>query len=228
MFLTVALYLYIIPYNVANVHPYFCYKYKYNYIMRGYIMGFKNVEFKELWPTTIACGTWDSLELVNHILTTLDMNNLQGEVNGFNIFENDSKELTEFRDTAYTAFDRYLYYSTGKHISDYKSHTMKGWITGHGEDYSMTIHNHSGAHLSAVFYAMAADQNSGGDIVFTDPRANANRGYDDWFDPMFKQHTHTPKTGDWMVFPSFTYHHVNPYFSRMRICIPVDLYLHRD
>lgn len=223
MFLTVALYLYIIPYNVENVHPYFCYKYSYKYIMKGYIM-----EFKDLWPTVVGKGNFDSLDLVNYILTNMDMNNLQGEVNGFNIFENDSKELKQFREFAYKAFDDYLMATVGKQIKDWNGHTMKGWITGHGEDYNMTIHNHSGAHLSGVFYAMAADQNSGGDIVFTDPRANANRGYDDWFDPMFDQHKHTPKTGDYMIFPSFTYHHVNPYFSRMRICIPVDLYLHRD
>ena len=84
MFLTVALYLYIIPYNDENVHPYFCYKYKYKYIMRGYIM-----EFKDLWPTVVGQGSFDSMDLVNHILTNMDMNNLQGEVNGFNIFEND-------------------------------------------------------------------------------------------------------------------------------------------
>jgi hypothetical protein len=185
------------------------------------------MEFKQLWPTTIGSGTFDSLDLVNHILLKYNMNNLDGEVNGFNIFKDGSDQMNSFKDIAYKAFDDYLYTTVGKRISDWDNHTMKGWITGHGKDYSMTIHNHSGAHLSGVFYAMAEDQNAGGDIVFTDPRSNANRGYDEWFNPMFDKFRHTPKTGEFMIFPSFAYHHVNPYYSSMRICIPVDLYLYR-
>jgi hypothetical protein len=45
--------------------------------MEGYIM-----EFKDLWPTVVGEGNFDSLDLVNYILTNLDMNNLQGELNG--------------------------------------------------------------------------------------------------------------------------------------------------
>jgi len=196
--------------------------YKYCYIIKGYIM-----EYKNLWPTIVGKGTFDSSDLVNYILTNMDMNNLQGELNGYNIFENDSEPLKNFRELAMKSFDEYLMSTVNKQIKDWGGHEIKGWITGHCDDYNMTIHNHSGAQLSAVFYVMAEDKNSGGDIVFTDPRANANRGYDDWFNPMFSQYKHTPGTGDYMIFPSFTYHHVNPYFSRMRICIPVDLYLYR-
>jgi len=58
------------------------------------------------------------------------MNNLQGELNGFNIFENDSKELAQFRELAYKAFDKYLMHTVGKQISDWNGYTMKGWITG--------------------------------------------------------------------------------------------------
>ena len=135
--------------------------------------------------------------------------------------------MKQFHSMAYEKFDSYLLETTGKRISEYDTHEMKGWITGHGKDYSMTIHNHSGAHLSAVFYVMAEDLLAGGDIVFSDPRSNANRGYDDWFESMFNKIRHTPKTGDFLIFPSFTYHHVNPYYSSLRICIPVDLYLYR-
>ena len=185
------------------------------------------MEFKQMWPTTIGFGNFDSLDLVNHILLNYDMNNLVGEVNGFDIFKDQSEIMNAFKEVAYKAFDDYLYENVGKRISDWNNSTMKGWITGHGEDYSMTIHNHSGAHLSGVFYAMAEDQRAGGDIVFTDPRSNANRGYDEEFEPLFGSFSHKPKTGEFLIFPSFTYHHVNPYYSKMRICIPVDLYLHR-
>jgi hypothetical protein len=185
------------------------------------------MRYEQAWPTTIGKGNFDSLDLSQHILTNYDLNNLKGEVGGFNMFNDNSSHIKNFKKVAHQAFDQYLYDTIGKNISDYKSYEMKSWITGHGKDYSMTIHNHSGAHLSGVFYVLAEDQHSGGDIVFTDPRSNANRGYDDWFDPMFKRISHIPKTGDFMIFPSFAYHHVNPYYSILRICCPVDLYLYR-
>lgn len=185
------------------------------------------MEFTNNWSTVIGQGKFDSLELTQYILMNYDVDNIKGDVEGYNIFEDESSYITHFKKIVYGKFDEYLKETIGRKISDWKYHEMKGWITGHGNDYSMTIHNHSGAHLSGVFYAMAEDQKSGGDIVFTDPRSNANRGYDDWFDPMFNRIHHTPKTGDFMIFPSFTYHHVNPYYSKLRICIPVDLYLYR-
>ena len=44
------------------------------------------MEYKNLWPTVVGKGTFDSSDLVNYILTNMDMNNLQGELNGYNIF----------------------------------------------------------------------------------------------------------------------------------------------
>lgn len=179
------------------------------------------------WPTMIGEGKFEIDGLVDHIFTSYDLNNPPSEVDGCNIFDDNSVAMQKFKTMAYEKLDSYLLITTGKSIRSYDNYEMKGWITGHGKDYSMTIHNHSGAHLSAVFYVMAEDQDAGGDIVFTDPRSNANRGYDDWFEPMFNKIQHTPKTGDFLIFPSFTYHHVNPYYSKLRICIPVDLYLYR-
>jgi predicted 2-oxoglutarate/Fe(II)-dependent dioxygenase YbiX len=136
--------------------------------------------------------------------------------------------MTSFSNQVFVAFDDYLKATIDCSIDDWNHCEMKAWITGHGKDYSMTIHNHTGAHLSGVFYILAEDKNSGGDIVMHDPRSNANRGYDEYFNPMFNRYHHTPETGDFMIFPSFTYHHVNPYYSQLRICVPVDLYLYRD
>ena len=185
------------------------------------------MEFKNMWPTMIGSGKFDTDGLIEYIFANYDLNNMEGEVNGGNIFKDNSDEMNKFKDIVYNSFDSYLYASIGKHIKDYKAHEMKAWITGHGKDYNMTIHNHSGAHLSGVFYILAEDQNSGGDIVFSDPRTNANRGYDDWWNDVFDKKSVTPRTGDFMIFPSFTYHHVNPYYSSLRICVPVDLYLYR-
>ena len=180
-----------------------------------------------MWSTPIAFGQFDSLELAHYILMNYNVDNIKGEVEGYNIFEDNNSYISHFKKVVYNTFDEYLQNTVGRQISDWNSHEMKGWITGHGEEYSMTIHNHSGAHLSGVFYVMAEDQKSGGDIVFSDPRSNSNRGYDEWFDCMFEKYRHVPKTGDYVIFPSFTYHHVNPYYSKLRIAVPVDLYLYR-
>lgn len=185
------------------------------------------MEFKQLWPTTIGSGKFDVDGLVEHIFTNYNLAELKGEVDGGNIFKDNSDVMNKFKALVHNKFNDYLKNSIDKSIEDFQSFEMKAWITGHSEDYSMTIHNHSGAHLSGVFYILAEDQNSGGDIVFSDPRSNANRGYDDWFNPLFDRHGITPSTGDFMIFPSFTYHHVNPYYSTLRICVPVDLYLYR-
>tara|TARA_B110000977_G_scaffold29766_2_gene38788 strand:- start:1331 stop:1897 length:567 start_codon:yes stop_codon:yes gene_type:complete len=178
------------------------------------------------WPTMFGSGKFEVDGLVEHIFTNYDLHDLDAEVDGCNIFDDDSDVMHAFKELVYDHFNSYLKETINKEISDWNNHEMKGWITGHGKDYSMTIHNHSGAHLSAVFYVMAEDQNSGGDIVFSDPRSNANRGYDSEFEPMFERFKHTPQTGDYLIFPSFTYHHVNPYYSSLRIAIPIDLYLH--
>ena len=185
------------------------------------------MEYKMMWPTPIGFGKFDSLEFAQYILMNYNMEKPPGDADGFDIFEDNTSYMNEFKKTAYNAFNQYLKDHVGKEISDWKNYEMKAWITGHGEDYQMTIHNHSGAHLSGVFYVMAEDKNAGGDIVFSDPRSNANRGYDEWFDPMFSRLHHTPETGDYVIFPSFTYHHVNPYYSKLRIAVPVDLYLYR-
>ena len=124
------------------------------------------MEFNEMWPTKIGSGKFDTDGLIEYIFANYDLNNMECEVNGGNIFKDNSPEMNKFKDVVYSSFDRYLYASIGKHIQDYKAHEMKAWITGHGKDYNMTIHNHSGAHLSGVFYILAEDQNSGGDIVF--------------------------------------------------------------
>ena len=186
------------------------------------------MDIHNLWPTQLGQGKFDTTGLVEHIFSTYDLNNPPSDLGGYNILDDDCVVMTKFSNQVFVAFDDYLKATIDCSIDDWDHCEMKGWITGHGKDYSMTIHNHTGARLSGVFYILAEDKNSGGDIVMHDPRSNANRGYDEYFNPMFNRHHHTPSTGDFMIFPSFTYHHVNPYYSQLRICVPVDLYLYRE
>jgi len=173
-------------------------------------------------------GKFDTTGLVEHIFSTYNLNEPPSDLGGYNILDDKSAVMSAFNSTVKSAFNDYLKSTIDCSIEDWDNYKLKGWITGHGKDYSMTIHNHSGAHLSGVFYILAEDQNSGGDLVLHDPRSNANRGYDEYFNAMFNRHHHQPETGDFLIFPSFAYHHVNPYYSELRICVPVDLYLYRD
>jgi len=180
-----------------------------------------------LWPTMFGSGNFEVEGLVEYIFSNYDLSSRPG-VDGNSIFADKHSTMEKFKKVVYNKFDEYLINTIGKRISDYDSYEMKAWITGHGKYYSMSNHNHSGSQLSGVFYIMVEEKDVGGEIVFSDPRSNCNRGYDDWFFSLFQNHIHAPKTGDYMIFPSFAYHCVNPYLSSLRICIPVDLYLHRQ
>ena len=180
-----------------------------------------------LWPTLFGSGKFEVDGLFEHLFTNYDLSSAT-EIDGNSIFTDKSDVMNQFKKVVYDKFDEYLINTINKSIKDYRSYEMKAWITGQGKYYSMSNHNHAGSQLSGVFYIMAEEQDAGGEIVFSDPRSNCNRGYDDWFFPLFEKYSHSPKTGDYMIFPSFAYHHVNPYLSNLRICIPVDLYLHRQ
>jgi len=58
----------------------------------------------------------------------------------------------------------------------------RAWLCGSGPNYSMQPHNHANSAVSFVFYFQAKD---GGDVVFHDPRMNANRGYQTEFQEAF-------------------------------------------
>lgn len=187
-----------------------------------------NMELDYAWPTAIGKGKFDSLELSQYLLMNYDLSNPKSEADGYNIFEDGTSYISNFKEVALKAFNDYLQKTIRKNISDYGGYELKGWITGHGAPYNMSLHNHFGAHLSAVFYVLSEDKTGGGEIVFTDPRFNANRGYDMWFKDMFRDKVILPETGDYLIFPSFLYHYVLPYYSSLRIAVPVDLYLYRD
>ena len=164
--------------------------------------------------------------VVNRIFTDYDLKTPPSDFGSLNILNNKSEEFIQFRDNVIVpAFDQFLEQSLGKRITDWKSNEMHGWITGTGKDYSLNFHNHRGAQLSAVFYLLCEEQDKGGAITFTDPRMNANRGYDEAFVPWFEPKVLIPQSGDIVVFPSFLYHFVTTYQSDIRIAVPVDLFL---
>ena len=186
-----------------------------------------------LWPTTVL---YDKIqdeqlmgEVVNEIFTKFDIANPPSDLGAYSIFDEGSGVLARFRDEiALPAFGRYMQEVYNEDLDSYKGNFVKAWITGSTSGYNMAKHNHSGSQLTAVFYVLAEHTENGGHLVLTDPRSNANRGYPTELQGQFQPVIITPKTGDFLVFPSFLYHHVTTYYSNFRLCIPVDLTLGRD
>lgn len=184
---------------------------------------------EQLWSTPfLKTEMPDELRdaFLNRVFTDYDLKTPPSDFGSLNILNNQSEEIKRFKsEVVLPAFDTFLQETLGKKIEDWKSYDMHGWITGTGKDYSLNFHNHRGAQLSAVFYLLCEEQDRGGVITFTDPRMNANRGYDEAFVPWFEPKVLIPKSGDIVVFPSFLYHFVTTYQSNIRIAVPVDLFL---
>jgi Putative 2OG-Fe(II) oxygenase len=134
-------------------------------------------------------------------------------------------KIPRLKELAEEKFAEYLDKIYGISLYDY-DFKFKSWLTGNSSGYSMDTHNHAGSPFIAVFYIMAEHDDRGGEIVFSDPRTNANRGYTLEFQPQFKPTVHMPQTGDVIIFPGFLYHHVRRYDSTLRIALPVDLFLY--
>jgi hypothetical protein len=166
---------------------------------------------------------------VSYLLQEYDIFNPPNDISKVNILEDKSEEVQEFVSKVIKpAFEEFLNSSLNLSFSDWKGYRLNGWITGSGKNYSMTHHNHSGAHISAVFYLLSEDVERGGKIVFTDPRQNANRGYDAKFSKWFSPLEIKAKSGDVVVFPSYLYHFVETYQSNLRLALPVDCFLFAD
>ncbi len=189
-----------------------------------------NEGINTLWPTVVIKDTIKDKSLMervsNEIFVMYDLDNPPSDIKQDNIFESDSEVIQLFKtEIVVPAFARYIKEVFGLDIKDYPGHSMRGWVAGYGHGYYMNNHNHSGSHLSAVFYLLAETSTDGGAIVFEDPRVNANRGYPQEIQPMFKSLEFQPSTGDFVVFPCFLYHWVTPYRNRFRLAVPVDFNL---
>lgn len=192
-----------------------------------------NKGMNQLWPTKVLYESVKDNELldnvVQEIFATYDLNNPPSDFTADDLFDTCGPYMKQFKEQVVVpAFEQYLQEAHDSCLLDYKSYKFKAWITGTGSGYNMVYHNHSGAAFSSVFYLLSEDNQKGGSIVFTDPRHNANRGYSNKLKTEFDNLTHIPSTGDIVIFPSFLYHYVNPYYSKLRIAMPVDLFLMYD
>ena len=187
---------------------------------------------QNLWPTPFLktrISDETRSELLDYLLVTQDIFNSSGESINRNILDDDCELIQNFNhNVVLPVFDSFLKESLGKSISCWKNYSLKGWLTGSGQNYVSSFHNHKGAVLSSVFYLLCEENDVGGEIYFTDPRQNSNRGYDNQFSPWFEPLSFIPKSGDVAIFPSFLYHYVATYRGNIRIAMPVDLFLYTN
>lgn len=185
--------------------------------------------FNEAWPTTLYLGEVNNDSLLDRVCETIltETNIIQppGDFQNFDILSDGSAVFQEFRDTVvWPAFAKYL-----KHwnidLNEFSKRRIRSWITGSQSGYMIPVHNHSGASISAVFYLLCEDQTAGGELLLMDPRHNANRGYDASFKPLFENINYLPKSGEFVLFPGFVYHHTIPFRGKIRLAMPVDLFL---
>lgn len=187
-----------------------------------------NKGFNDLWPTKIYVGTIDETinkQVCDAMFVEVDFNNIIMDSEHFDILNEGSKIFQIFRDTVVIpSFINYL-----NHINidytQFRDFKIKSWLTGVYEGYNIPIHNHSGATLSAVFYILCDKTKKGGELVLLDSRLNANRGYKSQFKPLFENKIYSPNSGEYIIFPSHVYHQTIPSSAKIRMAIPVDLFL---
>jgi len=187
-----------------------------------------NKGFNKLWPTEIYLGEIDGDILdqtCQTIFTELNLDKPASDFQGFDILEDGSEQFQKFRDTVvWPAFTRYLK-EAGIDIIEFPDRKLRSWIAGVYNGYVIPAHNHSGASVSAVFYLLCEEQDRGGELVLLDSRVNANRGYKDQFKSWFENKIYLPKSGEYLMFPSYVYHHTLPFTGKIRLAMPVDLFL---
>ena len=176
----------------------------------------------EHWPTSIGQVNFDSGMLLEYLMTVYDLKNMNDR--DVNILDDESDIIKSFTDTIYTHLSNYILITSNVNSKKYDI-KLSGWVTGNNRGYSMIEHNHSGAQFSMVYYPLCETENDGGEIYFTDPRTNANRGYPPEFQHIYNPIKIQPKTGDLLIFPSHLYHYVRAYHQQNRIALPIDAYL---
>ena len=186
-----------------------------------------------LYPTPVQYSIMENddirQQVVDALMINVDLAEPTKEKFGDkNLLDLNLPELDRWVDhEVYPAFDQYLVATTGRHISDFKGYKFKSWLTRTQGNYHLILHNHSGSHYSGVFYLLSEESKQGGQLVFSDPRSNANRGYS-FGKEQFDYTRIQPRTGDVYIFPSYLYHFVMPYTGTLRLCMPVDLFLYDE
>lgn len=185
------------------------------------------------WPTFVQLGKVHDLNLINDlssvIISSYNLNVSPNDLGWVDLINEKNDTISKFREEVVIPnFESYLNKVYETSLKDYPEYKLRSWIASYKDGLGMVSHSHSGAQISSVYYLIAEDNSKGGEIVFTDPRGNSHRGYDDHFQKFFNTEAHMPKTGEFLMFPSYVFHHVQGYTSKLRIAMPIDLYLGKN
>lgn len=184
--------------------------------------------FNQFWPTTVLLDKIENKSILESATNVILSNfNIEQPPNDFENFDvlRDCAELHTFRDeVVIPSFEKYLLKVFNVDINNV-NFSLRSWLAGAKSGYMIPVHNHSGASVSAIFYISCEDKNCGGQLTMIDPRSNANRGYVNSFKHVFESKIYQPKTGEYLMFPSFLYHHALPFTGDLRLAMPVDFFV---
>lgn len=184
---------------------------------------------KNLFPTEVMFGSLPD-EVVAPVAVEL-LSNLNfsygGDISDFSLLS-DNYDLPVlknfFKQYGVEKFKEYIKKVFDQDL-DTNECTFKAWSSSGASKYSLGFHNHSGAQFSAVFYLMVEDaEKYGGKFYFHDPRFNANRGMVDDYKFKHNDIAVLPKTGDFIIFPSYLYHSITTFHGNIRLILPVDMF----
>jgi hypothetical protein len=186
------------------------------------------IGLNRIWPTEIFYDNFKNLELLEKLQNYLLSNFLASSVDvtseDYFLFDMKNEVINNFKEECLCYFEKYLQLiDVQEPIENFK---LKAWTRGFkNKNSSLLYHNHNNSLVSAIFYILVDNFDSGGELIFHDPRINANRGYSkNSFQKKFENVNFKPKTGDLLIFPSFLYHHVEKNSGTTRILVSVDLF----
>ncbi len=147
--------------------------------------------------------------------------NVKAKYNDSHLFDQfgEKEEMKLFKSEAYSILRLYVGVEAAALVT-----SERAWLCGSGPHYQIQSHNHANSVVSTIFYFKA---DFGRDLIFYDPRFNANRGYAEEYDKSFhfSEFRFNPQSGDIVVFPSYLYHAVPSHFgSGDRIAVALDFF----
>lgn len=182
-----------------------------------------------MWPTEVMFGDIpdDVLSPVVDEMLSSNVSFTNGDITD-TFLTNDPRVpvLANFINTF--VLDAFKQYSSS--VFDYQikddNYKLNAWANNGSGMYSLGFHNHAGAQLSAIFYLLI-DENDGvgGKLSLHDPRFNANRGLISPFKFKHADHVIAPKSGQFIIFPSYLYHSISTFHGHTRLILPVDLFI---
>lgn len=181
-----------------------------------------NLGINTLWPSVLYYDTVKDKTLLDSVCTEL-LSSMSESINRTppnhpitfdcsNILDLNLDIVHTFKQQVITpAFECYLQTVYGKSLDNYDV-TYKSWLAKYRDGRHMPTHLHPDSQISAVIYLMAEEMDKGGAIEFTDCCT-------------LDKIVHQPVTGDIIIFPSYLKHNITAYHGKMRIAMPVDLFL---